>query len=760
MSKGLFDLAQSEYANVEGTPGRTGEPGVVGVSRRTFLKFGMTLGAAGGGGLLLGFSVPAAAASDRGSHARKFAVGGQASDVAAPGTFSPNAFIRIDRESRVTLVIPKVEMGQGVYTSIPMLIAEELGVPLQQVTLDHAPPNDKLYGDPLLGGGQITGGSTSIRYAWQPMRQAGATARVLLVSAAALQWRVDPASCHARAGEVVHAASGRRIAYGKLVDAAAKLPLPANVALKDPKDFELIGKPTDRLDSAQKVDGTALFGLDVRLPGMVYAAIVNCPVFGGTLDSVDDTRARQVPGVHQIVKLDNAVAVVAAHTWAAKQGVAALDIKWNGGQAATLSTQRIFADLVEASHREGAVARKEGDIGNAFGEAKTRIDAVYEQPLLAHATMEPINCTVHVRADGCDIWVGTQVPTIARAVGAKVTGLAPEKVAVHNHLLGGGFGRRLEVDAIVQALKVGKAVNSPVKVVWTREEDVQHDMYRPCYYDRISAGLDASGKPIAWQHRIVGSSILARFAPAVINNGVDPDAVEVAAELPYTLPNQLVDYVRQEPGAVPTAFWRGVGATRGTFVVESFVDELAAHAGVDPVKYRLDLLGDAPRAANVLRVATREAGWGSPLTKGKGRGVSVMHAFGSYLSMVAEVTVEGGEVKVDRVVCAVDCGMAVNPRTIEAQIQGGVVFGITGALYSEITIKDGRVEQSNFTDYRVLRLNETPEIVVHIVKSGEAPGGIGEPGTSALAPALTNAIFAATGKRIRKLPVGEQLKTA
>lgn len=760
MSKGLFNLAHSFEGSAAGAPDLADEPAGSGVSRRTFLKFGMTLGAAAGGGLLLGFSVRADAATDRGAHARRSAVEGQASEVAPPGTFAPNAFIRIDRESRVTLVMPKVEMGQGVYTSIPMLIAEELAVPLQQVMLDHAPPNDKLYGDPLLGGGQITGGSTSIRFAWQPMRQAGATARVLLVSAAARQWRVDPTSCQARAGEVVHVPSGRRIAYGKLVDAAAKLPLPANVPLKDPKDFELIGKPTDRLDSAQKVDGTALFGFDVRLPGMVYAAIVNCPVFGGTLESVDDTRAKQVPGVHQVVKLDNAVAVVAAHTWAAKQGVAALDIKWNGGQAATLSTQKIFSDLADASRRDGAVARKEGDVGKAFGEAKARIDAVYEQPLLAHATMEPINCTVHVHADRCDIWVGTQVPTIARAVGAKVTGLPPEKVAVHNHLLGGGFGRRLEVDAIVQALKIGKAVASPVKVVWTREEDVQHDMYRPCYYDRISAGLDANGKPIAWQHRVVGSSILARFAPAVVKNGVDPDAVEVAAELPYSLPNQLVDYVRAEPGPIPTAFWRGVGATRGTFVVESFIDELAAHAGIDPVKYRLDLLGDAPRAAHVLQVATREAGWGSPLPKGKGRGVSVMHAFGSYLSMVAEVTVEGGAVKVDRVVCAVDCGMAVNPRTIEAQIQGGVVFGITGALYSEITIKDGRVEQSNFTDYRVLRLNETPQIVVHIVKSGEAPGGIGEPGTSALAPALTNAIFAATGKRIRKLPVGEQLKTA
>ncbi|CAN7599462.1 xanthine dehydrogenase family protein molybdopterin-binding subunit [Trinickia sp. LjRoot230] len=758
MSRGLLDVASAGLVELGGTQVDAAD---VGLSRRTFLKVGMTLGAAAGGGLLLGFSLPALARTDeRGARGHQSAIGGQATAAPAPGVLAPNAFIRIDRQSNVTLVMPKVEMGQGVYTAIPMLIAEELEVPLEKVTLDHAPPNDKLYGDPLLGGGQITGGSTSVRYAWKPMRQAGATARVLLISTAARQWHVDPSTCVARAGEVVHSATGRRVAYGKLVDAAAKLPLPSDVALKDPKDFKLIGKPTDRLDSAIKVDGTALFGFDVRLPGMLYAAIVNCPMLGGTLESVDDTRAKQVPGVHQIVKLDNAVAVVAAHTWAAKQGVAALDVKWNGGQAATLSTQQLAGDLAAASKREGAVARKEGDVGHAFGEAKTRVDAVYEQPLLAHATMEPINCTVHVRADGCDIWVGTQVPTIAHAVGAKVTGLAPEKVTVHNYLLGGGFGRRLEVDGIVQALKVGKAVSSPVKVVWTREEDIQHDMYRPCYYDKISAGLDANGKPIAWQHRIVGSSIIARFAPGLIKNGVDPDAVEVAAELPYALPNQLVDYVREEPRTVPTAFWRGVGATRGTFVVESFIDELAAHAGVDPVKYRLDLLGNAPRAANVLQVATRAAGWGTPLPKGKGRGVSVMHAFGSYLSMVAEVTVDGGDVKVNRVVCAVDCGAAVNPKTIEAQIEGGVVFGITAALFSEITIKDGKVQQNNFTDYRMLRLNETPEIEVHIVKSSEAPGGIGEPGTAALAPALTNAIFAATGKRVRKLPVGEQLKSA
>jgi isoquinoline 1-oxidoreductase beta subunit len=592
------------------------------------------------------------------------------------------------------------------------------------------------------------------------MRRAGATTRVLLISAAAQQWQVDPASCHAENGQVIHADTKRSIAYGQLVDAAAKLPVPQNVSLKDPKDFKLIGTPAKRLDSPEKVDGSAIFGLDVRLPDMVYAAIVNCPVFGGTLASVDDTAAKKIPGVRQIVKIDNGVAVIGDHTWAAKRGASALKITWNEGAGAAVSMKTIVDDMEKASQGNGAVARKDGDVNNAFSQAKTRVDAVYQQPFLAHATMEPVNCTVHVKPDSCEIWVGTQVPTRARDAGATVTGLSPDKIVVHNFLLGGGFGRRLEFDMVTQAVKVAKQLNVPVKVTWTREEDIQHDMYRPYYYDKISAGLDANGKPVAWQHRIVGSSILSRFAPPAVKNGVDPDAVEVAADLPYDLPNQLIDYVRQEPRAIPTAFWRGVGPTRGTFVVESFIDELAAQTKTDPVKYRRDLLGKSPRALNVLNVATQAAGWGSTLPKGQGRGVSVMHAFGSFFSMVADVTVDQGEVRVNRVVCAVDCGMVVNPNTVEAQIQGGIIFAITAALYSEITIDRGRVQQNNFTDYRILRINETPTIDVHIVKSSEAPGGIGEPGTAAAQPAIANAIYAATGKRLRQLPVGNQLMNA
>ncbi|MDR6422755.1 isoquinoline 1-oxidoreductase beta subunit [Paraburkholderia phenoliruptrix] len=750
MSQGLLDAhkgAKRPQADANETRG---------LSRRTFLKFGVSVGAAAGGGLLLGFSLPAISQDQK---TGKSVIGGDANEAPQHGVFAPNAFIQIDTAGKVTLVVPKVEMGQGVYTSIPMLIAEELEVPLDTVTLDHAPPDEKLFTDPLLGG-QLTGGSTSIRYAWEPMRRAGATARTLLVAAAAQQWQVDAASCHAQNGQVIHAASNRSIGYGQLVEAAAKLPAPQNVPLKDPKDFRIVGTAVKRLDSPEKVDGTAQFGLDVRVPDMVYAAIANCPVFGGTLASVDDTHAKKIPGVRQVVKIDNAVAVIGDHTWAAKRGLQALEIKWNEGAGAKLSMKQIVDDLAHASERNGAVARKDGNVVQGFANAKTRVDAIYQQPFLAHATMEPINCTVHVRADSCEVWLGTQVPTRVRDAAMAVTGLPADKIVVHNHLIGGGFGRRLEFDMVTQAVKIGKQVSTPVKVLWTREEDIQHDMYRPYYYDKISAGLGANGKPLAWQHRIVGSSILARFAPPAFKNGLDPDAVEVASDLPYDLPNQLVDYVRQEPHAIPTAFWRGVGPTRSTFVVESFIDELAAEAKVDPVKYRRDLLGKTPRALNVLNTAAQAANWGSAVPKGQGRGVSVMHAFGSYFAIIVDVAVDQGEVAVKRVVCAVDCGMVVNPNTVEAQVQGGIIFGITGALYSEITIKDGRVQQNNFTDYRMLRIDQTPPIDVHIVKSSEAPGGIGEPGTAALAPALTNAIFAATGKRLRHLPVGSQLQTA
>jgi isoquinoline 1-oxidoreductase subunit beta len=496
----------------------------------------------------------------------------------------------------------------------------------------------------------------------------------------------------------------------------------------------------------------------VKVPGMKIATVAACPVFGGKLAGVDDGKAKAIKGVHQIVRLGDAVAVVADHMWAAKQGLAALDIRWNEGQNAKLSTADIVQQLEAASQKPGVVARKEspaqGDMAKVMAGAAQKVEAIYEVPLLAHATMEPLNCTVHVRQDGCDVWVGTQVATRAQATAAQVTGLPPDKIRVHNHLLGGGFGRRLEVDFITQAVQIAKQVDGPVKVIWTREEDIQHDIYRPYYYDRLAAGLDEQGLPLAWSHRVTASSILARWLPPAFKDGLDTDAVEGAVEPPYALPNVLVDYVRQEPPGIVTGWWRGVGPTHNIFVVESFIDELAAAAHKDPAEYRRALLDKSPRARAVLDLAAEKAAWGRPLPAGHGRGVSVQHAFGSYLAQVAEVAVsKEGEVRVQRVVCAVDCGITVNPDTVKAQMEGGIIFGITGVLFGEITIKDGRVEQNNFNDYRILRINEAPVVEVHLVKSTESPGGIGEPGTSAIAPAVTNAIFAATGKRVRKLPI-------
>jgi len=510
----------------------------------------------------------------------------------------------------------------------------------------------------------------------------------------------------------------------------------------------------------------------VKLPGMKIATVAACPVFGGTLASVDDSKANATQGVRQVVRLDDAVAVVADHMWAAKQGLAALDIRWNEGPNATLSTAGIVQQLAAASERSGKVARNDGDATQAMAHAAQRVEAVYELPFLAHATMEPLNCTAHVRPDACDIWVGTQVPTFAQTAAAKLTGLPREKVQVHNHLLGGGFGRRLEVDFIVRAVQIAKQVASPVKVVWTREEDIQHDMYRPYYYDRIAAGLNEHGAPVAWTHRVTGSSIYARVSSQLYPNtlrvvralgihqlidiakGLDPDAVDGAVALPYALPNMRVEYVRQEPPGVPTAFWRGVGPTHNIFVVESFIDELAAAAKQDPVAYRLALLGPSPRARTVLELAAAQAGWGQPVPRGRGRGVSVQHVMGSYVAQVAEVAVgSDGAVRVERVVCAMDCGQIINPDTVIAQVEGGIMFGISAALFGEITLKNGRVEQHNFHDYPTLRMNEAPAVDVHLVKSTEAPGGVGEPPTCAIFPAVANAIFAATGRRIRRLPL-------
>jgi isoquinoline 1-oxidoreductase beta subunit len=685
---------------------------------------------------------------------------GRDAAAADSSAFVPNAFIRVGSDGQIVLTMPYVEMGQGTYTSIPMLIAEELEVDLSQVRLEHAPPNEKLYGNPLLGGLQATGNSNAVRAAWQPLRQAGATARTMLIAAAAQRWNVSPASCRAEKGEVLHVPTSRRATYGELAADAAKMSIPDHVALKGPDEFKLIGKPVKRLDTPAKVNGTAVYGIDVRPPGVKIATLAQSPVFGGRVKNVNDTAAKAVNGVRQIVRLDDAVAVVADHMWAAKKGLAALVVEWDDGPHAKLNTKDIVDELEHATLNPGVIAETIGDVSSAIASAVTRIEATYQVPFLAHATMEPMNCTAHVRKDGCEIWVGTQALARAQAAAAKTAGLPLDKVVVHNHLVGGGFGRRLDVDGVVRAVQIAQQVEGPVKVVWTREEDIQHDMYRPYWFDRMSAGLDDKGRPVGWSHRFAGSSVLARWAPPFFNNGLDPDTTEGAIDLVYGLPNKHVDYVRVEPPGVPTAFWRSVGPSHTVFVVESFMDELAAAARQDPVAYRLALLDKSPRAKAVLALAAEKAGWGQPLSGRVGRGVSLQFVFATYMALVAEVEVsKDGSVRVRRVVCAVDCGTVINPDTVQAQIQSAIIFGITAALHGQITLKDGRVEQSNFHDYQMLRINEAPAIEVHIVQSSEPPGGMGECGTSAIVPAVANAIFAATGKRLRKMPIdGAALK--
>ncbi len=706
-------------------------------SRRDFL----IAGAAAGGGLLL-----ACVVGDRPK-------GASAAGSPAPD-FAPNAFIRVSPDGSVTLIMPQVEMGQGMYTAMPMLVAEELEVGLDQVKLEHAPPSDKLYSNQVFGF-QATGGSSSVRAFYQPLRRAGAAARTMLIAAAGQAWGVDPASCQAARGVVTHGATGRTLTYGALADRAAKLPVPADVPLKSPKEFKLIGTPARRLDTPAKVNGTAQFGIDVRLPGMKIATVAASPVVGGKVAGLDEAKALAIKGVRQVVRLDDVVAVVADHMWAAKQGLAALSVRWDDGPNGSVTTADIVQGLAMASKTPGVVARKDGDGAAAIGRATRKIEAIYEAPFLAHMTMEPMNCTVHVRKDGCEVWTGSQVLSRAQATAAQVTGFPLEQVVVHNHLLGGGFGRRLEVDFVTQAVRIAKQVDGPVKVVWTREEDTQHGVYRPYYYDRIGAGLDSRGRPMAWSHRLVGPSIFARWIPPAFQNGIDGDAVDGAVQLVYDIPAVQVEYVRHEEPALNNGFWRGVGVTHNTFVIESFMDELAAAAKADPVEYRRRLLGKAPRAQAVLDLAAKEAGWGTPLPAGRGRGVSLLFSgWGTYMAQVAELEVSPkGDVRVHRVVCATDCGIVVNPDIVKAQIEGAIVFGISGALWGQVTLKNGRVEQSNFNDYRVLRLNETPTIDVHLVSSSEAPGGMGEPGTACVGAALANAIHAATGKRLRKLPL-------
>jgi isoquinoline 1-oxidoreductase subunit beta len=669
--------------------------------------------------------------------------------------FAPNAYIRIDGAGQVTLVMPQVEMGQGIYTAVATILAEELDADLAQVVLEHAPPDEQLYSNPLLGL-QATGGSTSVRAFWTPLRKAGAATRAILVRAAAEQWQVALETCSTINGSVLHKESGRKLGYGDLLDGARKVSPPSDLALKDPKDFVLIGKPLKRLDTPDKVNGKAIYGIDTMMPGLKFATLAQCPVFGGKVLKVEDEAARKIAGVRQIVALDDLVAVVGDHMWAAKRGLEALDITWDEGTNAKVSSKDIWEHLRAASEREGVVAKSVGDVAKVlyFGEA---YEASYEMPFLAHATMEPLNCTVHVTPTTCDVWVGTQIIARARSVAAKAAGLPEDKVTIHQHLLGGGFGRRLEVDMVAAAVRIGSKVEGPVKIVWTREEDVQHDVYRPVYRDTVTARMSGE-KVIALKYRVAGSSVLARFLPPAFKKGIDIDAVDSAVDTPYDIPNFQVEYVRVEPPAVPTGFWRGVGPNNNVFAIECFMDELARKANKDPVAFRRDMLGKTPRIRHVLDIAAEKSNWAEPLPPRVGRGVSVQPTFATSIATVVEAEVDtAGDVYIRRVTLAVDCGLAVNPDTVVAQVQGGIIFGLTAALYGEITLENGRVQQSNFHDYRMLRIDQIPKIDVHLVKSGEAPGGIGEAAVVGGPPALRNAIYAATGVALRRLPIERRL---
>ena len=715
------------------------------IKRRDFLR----TGAAVGGGLLISLYLPKlsqAGVSAKPTDKLKFI---------DPATFAPNAFIRIAPDDTVTIIVNKSEMGQGVYTSLPMLIAEELEADWSKIKVESAPV-DAVYNHTVFGM-QLTGGSTSTASEWQRFRKAGATARIMLIAAAAQNWKVEPQSLRAENGFVIHAASNRRASFGSLADTAATLTPPKDVPLKDPKDFKLIGKSTRRLDTPAKVNGSAQFGLDVQIPGMMTAVVARPPVFGGKVVSLNAERAKAVAGVKDVFQVPSGVAVVATGFWPAKLGRERLEIKWDDGPSANLSTVGMREQYATLAKTPGLVARKVGDPARAIAGAAKTITAEYEVPYLAHAMMEPLNCVVDLRADRCEIWTGTQFQTGDRMTAAAAAGLKPEQVQIHTTLLGGGFGRRANPasDFVLEAVQVAKAARVPVKVVWTREDDIRGGYYRPMWYDRMVGGVDAAGNPVAWTHTIVGQSIFqgTLFEQFGIKDGIDSASVEGAADLLYGIPNLQVDLHTPRIG-VPVLWWRSVGHSHNGFAVEAFFDELAHAGGKDPYQLRHTLLAKQPRMRAVLDLVAQKANWGKPLPAGRGRGIATHFSFDSYVGQVAEVSVDKtGAVRVHRMVCAVDCGQVVNPDSVKAQMEGGIIFGLTAALKAEITLEGGRVQQRNFHDYPMLRINESPEIEVYIVPSTENPTGVGEPGVPPVAPAVANAIFAATGKRVRKLPI-------
>jgi isoquinoline 1-oxidoreductase beta subunit len=651
-----------------------------------------------------------------------------------------NAWVHVGADDLVTLFIHKAEMGQGTVTSLAMLLAEELECDWKKIRTEF-PGIDRAYGP-----NQGVVGSASIRTSWEPLRRAGASAREMLIAAAAQKWGVERARCRAENNAVVNADTGARLTYGELAGAAAQQPLPANVALKPAEQFKVIGQTRKRLDTPDKVNGRASFGIDVRLPGMLYAVVARCPVFGGKAASFDDSKAKAVPGVRHVVRISSGVAVTADNTWSAAQGRRALEIQWDEGANATLDSAGIRGKFVGLAAQPGAVARREGDAGQALAGAARKIEAVYETPYLAHAPMEPLNCTAHVRPDGCEVWASTQGQTAALGAAVSVTGLKPEQVKVYTKYMGGGFGRRARADYIGEAVEVSKAVGAPVQLTWMREDDLQQDWYRPASYTRFEAGLDADGWPVALTGRIVCPPF------GGVRDGIARTGVEGVADMPYAIPNLLVDYHAADV-PIPVSYWRSVGYSQNVFFTEGIVDELAAAGGKDPLELRRRLLAKSPRMLAALELAADKAGWGKPLPAGRGRGIGLSNNIGSFTAQVAEVSVERGKLRVHRVVCAVDCGQAVNPAGIEQQIQSGIVFGLSAALKGEITIGRGRVQQENFHQYDVLRIDEMPQVDVYIVPSRNAPGGIGEASTPGAAAAVANAIYAATGKRLRKLPI-------
>jgi isoquinoline 1-oxidoreductase beta subunit len=712
------------------------------IDRREFLKASLTAG----GALLVSFSVP-----HRSRAAERLAT------AAESGDFQPNAFIRIGRDGGVAITIGQAEMGQGVITSLAMIIADELEVEWSKISYGLAPAG-KDFINPLFGT-QGTGGSTSIKAFYGPLRKSAAAVRAMLVTAGAANLGVAVDSCRAELGKVVDPASGRSVAYTEILEAASRVPAPADPKLKDPKDFRYIGKAVKRIDSPEKVNGKAVFGIDVRLPGMLYATVQRSPVIGGKVRSLDDTAAKAVKGVTHVVRLESGIAVVAENFYAARRGRLALKVVWDEGKMAAVSSDAIYKSFKEAADTEkGMQVKTAGDVNASRTKATKTVEAVYWAPYLAHATMEPMNYTADVRADSAELWGGSQVQMVVQAQVAKALELPVEKVKINSTLLGGGFGRRVGTDYVLDSALLSKATGKPVKVIWTREDDIQNDFHRPATYNKMSAGLDPNGNPVFWHHRIVNPSIMANISQTVFGfpfpaGAPDDSSFEGAHNIPYKFPNLQVDWIRKDPG-VPVGFWRSVGSSHTAFSVECFLDELAAAAGKDPLEFRLSLLDPTSRHAGVLKLAAEKAGWSSRSVAGTGRGIAVAESFGSFVAQVAEVSVgKDGSVKVNRVVCAVDCGQTVNPDTVAAQMEGSIIFGLTAALYGEITVRNGRIEQGNFNNYKMLRMNESPRIEVHILPSRAPHGGVGEPGTPPIAPAVINAIFAATGKRVRTLPV-------